>query len=221
MSATVSGGQSPYTYVWTDVSDRILGCDSELIVDSPGTYVVTVTGANGCTKTASASVLQDIAPPSVSVGPDRTLTCAEPSIFVNAVICGGCAPFTFEWTDDCGAVISTSKDMAIQLPGTYTLTVTGANGCSSSDSLQVSDGVSPPIVDAGPDQTLACVGDQVLLDATVTGGTCPYQYVWVNACNEIVGQCEDIVVSLPGVYILTVRTADGCVGVDSVTVESP
>jgi len=46
----------------------------------------------------------------------------------------------------------------------------------------------------------------------------PYQYVWTNACGVVVGREEDLVVRLPSLYTLTVTTADGCVGSDSVAV---
>jgi hypothetical protein len=221
LTSVVSGGRSPYLYEWTNEAGQILGCEPNIVVSEPGIYFITVTGANGCASSAVVEVQQDIAPPSVSVGEDRTLTCAEPEITVDAVVCGGRAPFSYLWTDDCGIVIATTEDITLNFVGTYTLTVTGANGCASSDTLELLDGINPPLVDAGPDQIMACLGDEVLLDATVTGGVRPYEFTWVDSCNEVVGQCEDLVVSLPGVYILTVRSADGCVAVDSATVELP
>ena len=221
LMSAVSGGRFPYTYVWTDPNGTPIGTDDTVSVDAPGMYMLTVTGVNGCSHCATVEVVEDIAPPVVLLGETRTLTCAEPAVWIEAVVCSGCVPFTYVWTDQCSARLATTKDLLVNVPGTYTLTVTGANGCIGSSSLQVLDGVDPPIVDAGPDQVLACVGDEVLLNATVTGGLCPYGYVWGNACGEVVGTSEDLVVSTPGVYILTVSTRDGCVGMDSVTVESP
>lgn len=219
--SNVTAGATPYSYAWSDETGRILGSDSQLVVDMPGDYTLTVTGANGCEDSASIAVHQDIAPPCVMLCGTQTLTCDEPTAFVNAEICGGRAPFTYQWIDDCGAVIATTKDVALSFAGIYTLTVTGANGCSSSNSVEIIDGIDPPTVDAGPDRTLACAGDEILLDATVAGGSCPYTYTWVDSCAEIVGNCEDLVVTLPGIYILTVQSADGCVAMDSVTVELP
>ncbi|MFC2079564.1 hypothetical protein ACFLSZ_06260, partial [Candidatus Bipolaricaulota bacterium] len=221
LTAAISGDRLPYAYRWTDEAGRVVGDQAEVAVNEPGLYTITVAGANGCTGSASQIVEQDIAPPSVAVGADRILTCSEPEVFVDAIVCGGRGPFEFEWTDECGAVIGTTEDIALYLAGTYTLTVTGANGCISSDSLVVVSGIDPPIVDAGPDQVLACVGDEVTLHASVTSGACPYDYAWVDSCGEIVGTCEDLVVSVPGIYIVTVQSADGCIGVDSVTVSSP
>ena len=221
LSPCVSAGSAPYVYTWINAAGQILGSASQLNVAEPGIYTLTVTGANGCASSASATVQQDIAPPCIALCANQTMTCAEPTVFVNAEICGGRAPFSYQWTDDCGTVIATTEDVSIGFAGIYTLTVTGANGCSSSRSIEIVDGINPPTVDAGSDQALVCVGDEVVLDATVTGGTGPYTYIWVDSCGEIVGNCEDLLVTLPGIYILTVQSADGCVGMDSVTVELP
>ncbi|MFC2095252.1 hypothetical protein ACFLSW_02295 [Candidatus Bipolaricaulota bacterium] len=221
LTSAISGGRTPFRYSWVNAAGQLVGESATLVVSAPGTYTLTATGANGCASSASQVVEEDIAPPTVTVGADRTLTCSEPEVFVDALVCGGRVPFSFEWTDDCGVVIAMTEDVTLRFAGTYMLTVTGANGCSSSAPLVVVSRISPPIVDAGPDQILACIGDEVTLDATVSGGSCPYDYAWVDSCGEIVGECEDLVVSIPGSYILTVRSADGCIGVDSVVVDSP
>jgi len=219
VTSCISGGRTPYVYQWTDEEGHILGGDSQLPVEDPGTYTLKVTGANGCESSASVTVQQDMTPPCISLCEEWLLTCAEPTVFVDADICGGRAPFTYQWIDDCGVVIATTEDITLGIAGIYTLTVTGANGCTASSSVEVIDGINPPTVNAGPDQVLACVGDEILLNATVTGGAYPYTFTWVDSCGEIVGTCEDLVATLPGIYILTVRSADGCVGMDSATVE--
>ncbi|MBK8470914.1 MAG: hypothetical protein IPL33_01160 [Sphingobacteriales bacterium] len=63
MMLTASGSG---TYLWDDSST-----DAARTVMSAGTYTVTVTGSNGCTATASASVTSDTTPPTASVSPRR------------------------------------------------------------------------------------------------------------------------------------------------------
>ncbi|MCK5827091.1 hypothetical protein KAH43_01095, partial [Candidatus Bipolaricaulota bacterium] len=219
LTSCVSDGRAPYVYAWSNASGQIIGSGSQLDVTEPGTYMLTVTGTNGCSSSACVTVEQDTEPPCITLCASQTLTCSEPTVFVDAEICGGRAPFTYQWTDDCGGVIATTEDLTVGFAGIYTLTVTGANGCSASRSVEIIDGINPPTVDAGPDQILPCVGDEVLLDATVTGGSCPYIYTWIDSCGEIVGNCEDLTITVPGIYILTVQSADGCVAMDSVTVD--
>lgn len=221
LTACPSGGRSPYTYQWTDGSGRIVGDTAEVWVSEAGEYAVAVTGANGCTGTAVVTVLEDLSPPVICIPETVTLTCAEPVFTVDPSISSGRTPYAYRWTDECDLVLATTARVHLDFPGTYTLTVTGSNGCSSTARVRVVDGVRVPLVDAGPDQTLACLGDEALLTVAVDGGAAPYLYSWVNACNEIVGMCRDLVVSTPGTYIVTVQTADGCVGVDTVNVFAP
>ena len=221
LTSCVSDGRAPYTYAWSDSAGQIIGSNSALGVTEPGTYTLSVTGANGCASSVQVVVQQDTTPPCVLLCETRTLTCDQPTVFVDAEVCDGRAPFTYVWTDDCGAIIATTEDVTLGFAGIYTLTVTGANGCSTSRSVRIINGINPPIVDAGPDQMLACAGDEVVLDATVSGGSFPYTYVWVDSCGDIVGTCEDLVVSIAGTYILTVQSADGCVAMDSVIVGLP
>jgi hypothetical protein len=107
-------------------------------------------------------------------------------------------------------VIGSSEDITVSLPDTYTLTITGANGCSASDSAAVTQDTVPPTVDAGLDQQLTCAITSVLLDAMVSGGTPPYTYEWTNSCGMMVGITEDITVCSPDTYTLTATGANGC-----------
>jgi hypothetical protein len=219
LSADASGGKYPYIFLWRDEYGNILSMEQEWVVNSAGIYRITVVGANGCCGSDEIVVTENTAPPQVSAGPDKVITCSNPEVFIDADISGGQSPYQIEWVNDCGDIVATTEDITVTLPGVYTILVTGNNGCSAFDSVAVSDGIVAPQVDAGPDQLLTCEQEQVMLDATVWGGTSPYTYSWTNACGVVVGTTENLTVSLPSVYTLTVTTADGCVGSDSVRVD--
>jgi hypothetical protein len=218
LSANVYAGKPPYAYVWQDETGETIACTQYIVVSEPGVYRVTVVGENGCCASDEVAVIKDIEPPCVEVGPDRLLTCANPEIHIDATICGGTPPYETWWTNDCGETIATTEDITVTLPGSYTIIVIAANGCSTSNTITVVNGIDPPEVDAGPGKVLTCEVKEVLLDATVIGGAFPYQYKWINACGTVVGETEDIVVTLPSVYTLTVTTAEGCTASDTVEV---
>ncbi|MCK4682864.1 hypothetical protein KAT59_07560 [Candidatus Bipolaricaulota bacterium] len=157
-----------------------------------------------------------VTPAVVDAGPDQVLTCAIPVITLTATATGG--PYTYEWVDVSGKVVGVTRTITVGEPGTYTVTARRANGCSASDSVVVTQNITPPTVDAGPDKVLTCEIKEVLLDATVIGGAFPYQYKWMNACGTVIGETEDIIVTLPSVYTLTVTTAEGCIASDNVEV---
>jgi hypothetical protein len=218
LTADVAGGRPPYVVEWRTDRGMLLAYGRSITVSEPGTYVVTAVGANGCRATDSVTVTEDVAPPLVDAGPDRALTCDNTLALLDITVHGGIAPYAYRWTDDCGKVIATTEDITVTRPGLYTVVVAGANGCASSASVRVASKIAPPTVDAGPDRLLTCDTDEVLLDATVRGGSAPYQYAWTDACGVVVGTAEDLWVTQSGVYTLLVRTADGCVGMDSVII---
>ena len=218
LNTTVRGGRKPYAFVWQDERSTTIACTGSIVVSEPGRYVVTVVGANGCCASDEVTVTQDVAPPVVDAGPDREITCANPEVFIDVSVCGGSPPYTYLWIDDCGEMIAVTEDITVTLPGLYTIIVTGANSCSSITLINVVNKIEPPHVDAGQDKVLTCEIEEVLLEATVSNGAEPYQYVWTNACGVVVGRTEDLIVSLPSLYTLTVTTADGCIASDSVEV---
>ncbi|MCK4356837.1 hypothetical protein KAW44_07130, partial [Candidatus Bipolaricaulota bacterium] len=218
LSANVYAGRPPYAYVWQDETGETIACTNLIVVSEPGVYRVTVVGENGCCASDEVAVIEDIEPPCVEVGPDRLLTCMNPEIYIDTTICGGTPPCGIWWTNDCGETIATTEDIIVTLPGSYTITVIAANGCSTSNTVTVINGIDPPEVDAGPGKVLTCEVKEVLLNATVIGGAFPYQYKWMNACGTVIGETEDIIVTLPSVYTLTVTTAKGCIASDSVEV---
>ena len=218
LTAAVTGGGGPFSYVWVDAFGKPIATTASVDVSTPGMYRVTVTGSNGCSGCDTVRVTQDLDPPVVETGEDQGLTCASTEVLLDITVSGGTPPFEYVWIDDCGEEIAVTEDVTVTLPGMYTVLVTGANGCSALGCIAVLNEVAPPIVDAGPDQTLTCKTCEVLLDATVGGGTAPYEYTWTDACGAVVGRTEDVHVTQPSVYTLLVKTADGCVASDSVTV---
>jgi len=219
LSVCASGGKQPFLFLWRDAQGVLLSTEQTIVVHSPGIYRVTVVGANGCCASDEVVVIENMTPPSVDAGPDVTITCANPEVYIDATISGGQEPYVIKWLNDCGDTVATTEDITVTLPGVYRIVVTGANGCTASDTVTVADGIVPPRVDAGANKVLTCEAEEVLLDATVSGGARPYTYRWTNACGAVVGDTEDLTVTLPSVYALTVTSADGCVGSDSVEVK--
>ncbi|KIA86140.1 T9SS type A sorting domain-containing protein [Flavobacterium sp. AED] len=128
------------------------GCtktDDVIVTVTPATtttYTVTVTGANGCTKTDDVIVTVDKALPSANAGSDVTINCTTTSTTLGAS--GG---VSYSWSPATG-LSATNIANPVATPATtttYTVTVTGANGCTKTDSVIVTvDKASPlaPVV---------------------------------------------------------------------------
>ncbi|MFV5698103.1 T9SS type A sorting domain-containing protein, partial [Flavobacterium sp. ZT3R17] len=105
------------------------------------TYTVTVTGANGCTKTDDVIVTVDKALPVANAGSDVTINCTTTSTTLGAS--GG---VSYSWSPAAG-LSATNIANPVATPSTtttYTVTVTGANGCTKTDAVIVTvDKTSP------------------------------------------------------------------------------
>ncbi|MGF1566344.1 MAG: choice-of-anchor V domain-containing protein [Flavobacteriales bacterium] len=120
----VSGGTPGYTVVWTDASGDV---DPSTI--SAGSYSVLITDANGC----SLSLDQEITQPdelTFSAVVIEEITDMPGVIAVE--VDGGTAPYTFTWSD--GSTASTLESI---FEGSYSLTVTDANGCTLSGAWEL------------------------------------------------------------------------------------
>ena len=119
---TVSGG---LTYLWntSDTTTTIA-----VVPDSTTTYTVTVTSAEGCIDSANRTVTVNILP-TASITPATSSICAGDSATLTAS--GGA---TYLWnTTDTIAAITVVPDSS----STYTVTVTSAEGCNTSDTVTV------------------------------------------------------------------------------------
>ncbi len=186
------------SYSWTGPGG-FSSTDQNPTVCAPGVYTLTVTGDNGCTSTATAEVLQDTNVPGAQAS-GGTITCENQCVVLQGVGNG-----TYSWTGPNGF---TSNDQNPQVcePGIYTLTVTGANGCTSQASADVLLNMEMPDVTAEGCE-LNCEGDPCQMNGS--SSTPGVTFTWSSA-NGFVSNDEDPLVSLAGFYTLTVTAPNGC-----------
>jgi len=210
LTASILGGRSPFRIEWIGASGDVLGTSGRLTVTTPGIYTVSVEGANSCVGTATATVLGDWTTPAVSAGPDKLLTCMRTVVFLEGSAQGGQAPLAFRWTNEAGEFLGDTRGLGTNEPGTYTLTVTGANGCAGSDQVVVSEDVLAPEVEAIASGPITCAAPEATLTVTVSGGRAPIDIDWFNAADEPLGSSAQILVSEVGIYRVVVTGANGC-----------
>lgn len=146
INITASGGTPGYTYSWNNGST--LEDRSGL---SAGTYSVTVTDANGCTATLSATITQ---PAALTLSNTSTNPTCPPSASppvnsdgtINLTVSGGTGPFTYAWTTVGGAGLNpTAEDQTGLTAGTYSVTVTDANGCTATRTVILTNTNNSPV----------------------------------------------------------------------------
>ncbi len=131
INLSVSGGNDPYTYLWSNgaTSQDISGLTA-------GTYSVKVTDANGCEKTLSKTITQPAKLVVSCVLKSNETNCANNGS-LSASVMGGVSPYTYEWKDSQGAVVSINQTATGLGAGSYTVTVKDANYCTASSTCQV------------------------------------------------------------------------------------
>ena len=109
--------------------------------------------------------------------------------------------------------------------GTYSVTVTDANGCSTTTSitltepaLLVSGATSPTFIGGN---NISCNGlADGSIDLTVTGGNTAYAFSWTGP-NSFTANTEDLNGLGAGTYSVTVTDANGCSTTTSITLTEP
>jgi len=117
-------------------------------------YTVTVTGSNGCTSTSSVVVTSTKTPPIANAGADYTISMSNPAAPLGVPPVAG---NTYSWLPMAG-LSSTTISNPTASPSwqtTYTVTVTGSNGCTATDIVDIN---SIQEFDAMIDQDISCYG---------------------------------------------------------------
>ena len=120
---------TPYGYTWSNSST-----DEDQSNLAAGTYTVTVLDVAGCTQTAEIIVSEPTALTIQCVkGANGDVDCNGGNDgFLSSSSTGGTAPYIRIWTNSNGDTVSTLAVASNLVAGTYTLTVTDANGCTGS-----------------------------------------------------------------------------------------
>lgn len=189
-TATVTGGQSPYTYTWSN------GATTPTISNlSPGTYVVAVADVNGCSALDTVDIQNDAITFTSSV---QNPSCDNVDDgFITVTATSGVAPFSYLWstgatTDSIGGLGS----------GTYWVNITDNNGCSASDTFDLD---ATPFAMVITTTDADCNGAGGGASLAINGGVAPYNIFWTS------GATDTLDVSLPvGGYAVYVADYAGC-----------
>jgi hypothetical protein len=212
LSSTLTGSSptANTTFAWTGPN----GFTANTAVTNtanPGTYTVTTTGPNGCTSVADVIITQDITAPGASAAGDTTdCISGQATLTGNSPATG----VSWAWAGP-NNYSSTQQNPVTTVPGNYTLTVTGLNGCTSVATTSVAENNDSPDVTLGGGGTLTCAVTDITISSTIA--TAGATGVWTGP-NGFTSTQNDITISVPGVYLYTVTALNGCISAPSSTV---
>ncbi|MFN0109996.1 MAG: beta strand repeat-containing protein [Blastocatellia bacterium] len=174
--ANVTGGKSPYTYVWSGPNNFAAKTPS-VSASAPGTYTVMVQDANGCASLTALGTVTITSAATVDAGADLTTCAATPSVILNGVVGGGATGAT--WSGGKGTFIPNANSLnAIYTPtaaeiaaGSVVLKLTTTGPCAPiSDSLNIIVGATAS-ARAGADQIVCANNPAVKLAGAIGGAT--------------------------------------------------
>ncbi|MBI4931627.1 MAG: gliding motility-associated C-terminal domain-containing protein [Bacteroidetes bacterium] len=198
-SAFPSGGTAPYTYSWSTTPVQ----NSQIATGlSAGTYVVTVTDANGCTAQSSVTISQP-QPLSALTTPTDPLCYLGNNGSATVSVTFGTAPYTYLWSTFPPQNTQTATGLSA---GNYNVSIIDANGCTTQASVTVSE--PQPITFSVNGDTSICAGENAILTAIAGGGTSPYTFVWVPGPQN--GDTITVNPSSSSSYTVAMTDANGC-----------
>lgn len=203
--ASVNGALAPVSYQWSNGAITP-GIDNL----AAGTYSVTVEDAAGCPAGASITVNEPALLTANATATSETSSGAnDGTATVNPQ--GGSSPYAVLWSNG-------AQTLSIQglLPGSYTVSVTDANGCQAVQTLNVNAFNCALAVDAQLTD-VACFGENSgAITLAPTGGTAPFNYQWSNgAIGPTIGNLS------AGDYSVTIMDELSCVLTNTFTIQQP
>ena len=208
IATTVSGGTSPYTYLWSN------GATTSSITNvASGSYTITVTDAGGCTKDTTLVLTQ---PDSLSLSLSTlSVTCnAGTDGGLTSMLSGGKTPYSYEWYNGSvatGLYFSNNPAVTGLAAGVYTLKVIDANGCFKTKTVTVTQPIKINVAQSQKDN-ICFDQSKGEVYVKIGGGTPPVTIKWnVDGVYKPAYDGLDTLRNLKaGIYELVLTDINGC-----------
>jgi hypothetical protein len=211
VTMTVGGAPAPFTYNWSRISPAGTGSGNGTTISGliAGTYNITITADNGCAATLSATLTEPAAL-SIAASPTHLLCNGSSTGVIDLTVSGGTPAYTYNWG---GGV--TTEDRGGLTAGSYTVTVTDANGCTATNTTNLTQ---PTAINVTPTLThVNCFGQNTgAITLSVTGGTGSYTFAWGDGPTT-----QNRSSLTAGTYSLTITDGNNCQSVHSFAITQP
>ena len=173
IDGTNSDGGTGITYLWTTGDGMILSGGNTLTPEiiSEGTYELLVTNTtSGCTSTSSVIITESFEDPQIVILPPAELNCTANTTLIDGTGSSNGTNYIYLWTTTNGNITlgETTLEPQIDAAGDYELLITDtSNGCTSTESVTVTESVDLPNAEALVMDNLTCVTTEV----TLSGGS--------------------------------------------------
>jgi gliding motility-associated-like protein len=229
LQASVSGGTSPYNYVWTDDDGAVIGTGASLSNLCAGIYCMTVTDANGCVVSACFDVTEPDAPLTITsvvsdFGSGNEISCGGSCDgTIDLTVTGGVPAYNYQWNcSNCGG-LNDVEDQSSLCAGFYEVLVTDANFCDQLLQFTLDEPepviVTPDILVYGCGFNVSCADAcDGGVNLEVSGGVPGYTVDWDN---DLLPDDFSLSGLCPGTYTACVIDNIGCEVCIPVTLVAP
>jgi len=206
----IAQGASPWTYIWQNSSGgtimQVNNINSAHAIPNlaTGNYSLTTIDNNGCSSTTYFSITT---PPAIVIAANAVGTkCNNSDGAINIFASGGVSPYQYSINN--GSTFSATSVFNNLAAGSYTVVVKDANGCTSSQVVNVAPS-SSPVINSSPVTQVSCFGgNNGSIVVNATGGNPPLQY---SIDNGTTYQASNSFAALTaGTYTVVVSDVDGC-----------
>lgn len=234
-TAQASGGSSPYDYVWTGASGTLQTTNNITTANTlsglaAGTYTVTITDNNGCTNSTTATITNSSGGTVAITAQTNVLCFGGTTGDATANASGGTGPYDYVWTGASGTLqttnnISVPNTLSGLAAGTYTVSVTDNSGCTSTNTVTITQPTSATTVAITGSTNTVCGSTTGSATALASGGSSPFDYVWTGASGTLQttnnSTTSDVLSGLAGgSYTVTVTDNNGCTATTNVSITS-
>ncbi|WP_343533460.1 T9SS type A sorting domain-containing protein [Pedobacter sp.] len=206
-TVTASGGVTPYTYSWSPAGGTAATASGLAV----GVYTCTITDNEGSSITRNVTITQ---PSTLGASSAKTnVSCNGGSNGSATVVpSGGTSPYTYSWAPS-GGTGATASGLSV---GSYTCTITDANGCTINRGFTITQPSAMSITTSRTD--VACNGgSNGVASVSVTGGVPPYSYSW----SPLGGTAATASGLAAGTYTVTITDANSCTATRTFTIAQP
>ncbi len=207
---TVTGGTSPYYYLWANSTYLLSNTTQDLVNIPSEIYNFEVVDANNCNFTGTLTITE---PPllETSVTGVNILCNGGNNGSVDLTVIGGTPIYIYSW--NTGDV---TEDLSTLIAGYYEVTVTDDHGCFSTSSITLTEPQDSLDFSFTVENVKCNDGTDGSIEVVITGGTTPYSYAWSNGSS--ISETSSLTA---GYYTFLITDFNGCQIGDSIFVDQP